>query len=84
VVKSTNGNTLGEVIKTEINMINYIKTRPIKCGLFEKLCQEMDAEHKLLLLHTEIRWLSRGEILNRALKLQNEIFLFFETEKPEY
>jgi chemotaxis regulatin CheY-phosphate phosphatase CheZ len=51
MVKSTDRNRLGEVIKTVINMINYIKTRLIKCTLFEKLCQEMDAEHKILLLH---------------------------------
>jgi hypothetical protein len=78
IVKSTGGNRLGEVIKTVINMINYIKTRPIKCRLFEELCQEMDSEHKLL-LHTEIRWLFRGKILNRVLELQDELFLFFET-----
>jgi hypothetical protein len=53
MVKSTDGNTLGEVIKTVVNIINYIKPRPIKCRLFEKLCQEMDAEHKILLLHNE-------------------------------
>jgi hypothetical protein len=74
MMKSTDRNRLGEVIKTVINMINYIKTRPIKCRLFEKLCQEMDAEHKILLLHTEIHWLSRGKILNRVLELQDELF----------
>jgi hypothetical protein len=63
MVKSTDGNRLGEIIKTAINVINFIETCPIKCRLFEKLCQEMDAEHKML-LHTEIRWLSRSEILN--------------------
>jgi hypothetical protein len=53
MVKSTDGNRLGEVIKTVVNMINYIKTSPIECRLFEKLCQEMDAEHEILLLHGE-------------------------------
>jgi hypothetical protein len=43
----------------------------------------MDAEHKML-LHTEIRWLSRSEILNWVLELQDELFLFFETDKPDY
>jgi hypothetical protein len=78
MVKSTDGNRFGEVIKTVINMINYIKTRPIKCTLFKKLCQEMDAEHKILLLDTEIRCLSRDKILNRVLEFQDEVFLFFK------
>jgi hypothetical protein len=53
MVKSTDRNRLEKVIKTVINMINYIKTHPTKCRLFEKLHQEMDAEHKIMLLHTE-------------------------------
>jgi hypothetical protein len=56
----------------------------MKCRLFEKLCQEMDAEHKTFLLHTETSWLSRGRTMNRVLALPDEPFIFFETEKPEY
>jgi hypothetical protein len=55
MVKSTDGNRLGEVIKTVINMINFIEIRPMKSRLFEKLRQEMDTEHKILFLLTEIQ-----------------------------
>ena len=48
--------TLNAVIKC----VNYIKARPPNQGLFSSLCDEMGADHTGLLLHTEVRWLSRG------------------------
>uniref|UniRef100_A0A5S6QAD2 DUF4371 domain-containing protein n=1 Tax=Trichuris muris TaxID=70415 RepID=A0A5S6QAD2_TRIMR len=33
--------------------------------LFRKLCEETDAEYNRLLLHTEVRWLSKGACLTR-------------------
>src|SRR4029434_6321708 len=38
--------------------------------------ENMGAEHTQLLLHTEVRWLSRGRILNRLLELQSEVHTF--------
>jgi hypothetical protein len=35
-MKSTDGKRLGLVFKTIMNMINYIKSHPIKCKLFRK------------------------------------------------
>lgn len=84
MMKSSDGGPLGEVLKSVISMINYIKTRPVKSRIFEQLCSEMGAEHKTLLLHSEIRWLSRGKILTRVFELCNEMELFFEGEKPEF
>ncbi|CAI9730273.1 Hypothetical predicted protein [Octopus vulgaris] len=40
-------------------MVNYIKKRPLKCRLFEQICVDIDSQHKRLLLHTNVRWLSK-------------------------
>lgn len=43
-----------------VKVINHIKTRALNSRLFERLCEDMNTEHRRLLLYTEIRLLSRG------------------------
>ena len=43
------------VLKTSVNIVNFIKSKPFQSRLFEKLCEEMGSNHKTLLLHIEIR-----------------------------
>ena len=33
----------------------------------------MGSEHSIILLHTEVRWLSHGLVLNRVLELRTEV-----------
>ena len=62
--------------------MNFIKSRPLNSRLFQLLCKEMGAAQKSLLLHTEVRWLSRGKVLRRIYKLREEVVKFI-SDKSE-
>jgi hypothetical protein len=50
--------TLREVRPTTMKIINF-RSRCLNRHIFKTFCQEMGAEYKELLYHTEVRWLSR-------------------------
>lgn len=72
--------TLDEIV----SVINFIRARPLNCRLYKVLCEEMGSEHKQLLLHAEVRWLSRGKILNRVFEMRDEVTLFLIDQKNFY
>jgi hypothetical protein len=46
--------------------------------------KEAGACHETPVLHTNIRWLSKGKVLFRFYQLRNELLDIFATEKPEF
>lgn len=69
--------SLKTVLDEAVKIINFIKSRPLNMRLFQVLCDDMGSVHKSLLLHTEVRWLSRGKALVRLFELRSEVTLFF-------
>ncbi|XP_068207531.1 protein FAM200A-like [Palaemon carinicauda] len=69
------------VLHQLVEIVNYIKSRPLKSRLFEQLCKGMDSQHVRLLMHTEVRWLSKGKVLTRVHELHKELIVFFDKEK---
>ncbi|XP_068247921.1 zinc finger BED domain-containing protein 5-like [Palaemon carinicauda] len=69
------------VLHQLVEMVNYIKSRPLKSRLFEQLCKGMDSQHVRLLMHTEVRWLSKVKVLTRVHELHKELIVFFDQEK---
>lgn len=67
---------LNSVLQDVIEVINHIKVHALNSRLFEQLCEEMDAEHRRLLLYTEMRWLSRGTSLARVFELWESLQSF--------
>ncbi|XP_072113696.1 E3 ubiquitin-protein ligase RNF4 isoform X1 [Mobula birostris] len=72
---------LNSVLSDVVDVINHIKAKALNSSLFEQLCEEMDAEHKRLLLHTEVRWLSRGRTLARVFELREQLQRFLSGKK---
>lgn len=74
---------LKHVLDTAVKLVNFVKSRPLNTRLLESLCNEMGKDHEQLLFHTEVRWLSRGKVLNRLYELREEVLhLLIEKKSP--
>ena len=74
---------LKSVLDAAIKIVNFIISRPLQTRLITILCDEMGSHHKSLLLHSEVRCLSRGKVLTRLYELRNEMYLFLMDRKNE-
>ncbi|KAF2352879.1 hypothetical protein FHG87_016367 [Trinorchestia longiramus] len=58
---------LAEILKIVVESVNYIRTSALRHRIFSELCKEMGSEFEVLLYHSNIPWLPRGQVLNRVL-----------------
>jgi hypothetical protein len=72
-----------KVLNEEIQMVNFIKTRSLQSSLFSALRSAMAAARTQILLHMEVRWLSRGRVLSRFYELREELTVSFKSEGSE-
>jgi hypothetical protein len=75
-------------MKTAVKIINLIRGRNTCKSLshckFWAFLEEMDLTYEDLLLHSEVRWLSAGECLERFFALRNKMPTFFSNYvKPD-
>lgn len=64
-----------------IKVVNVVKGHALNTRLFRELCKDGEAEYADLLYHTEVRWLSRGNVLNRVWALKTELEIFMVDQK---
>lgn len=64
-------------------IINSIQTKAKQHWSFKLFLEECSPEYGDLLLHTEVRWLSRGKIQQHFLSLLGEIKTFMETRMED-
>ena len=62
----------------KFNALNFIRGRALQHRLFKAFCDEVGTKYSVLLLHTELRWLSRGRALNRVVELSQEMAIFLQ------
>ena len=56
-----------------IKCISKIKARPLHDKLFRTLCRDNEKDFERLLLHTEVRWLSKGACMSRFYFLYDSV-----------
>jgi len=71
------------MLDSTINIIDYIKSGSLNTRLLG-LCKDMFSTHEALLLHSSVRWLSKGNVLNRVFEMEDEIKLFSELKANEF
>ena len=62
-----------EMMNISMKIACSVRARSLQRRLFHAHLEEAEVEHIDLLLHTDVRWLSRGRFLERFMKLLPEI-----------
>ena len=62
-------------------LINLISARALNKRKFQQLLSDLDSMHCCLLMHNNVRWLSRRKVLQRFVECLDEIILFLTIEK---
>lgn len=75
---------LKETMDSVMAIINFIRcTSSLQHRLFRQLLSDMSAQYNDLLIHNDIRWLSKGNALKRFCELKEEILEFLRTSKQK-
>ena len=56
--------------------MNFIRSEGLKHRQFQSFLTSINSEHEDIPYFTEVRWLSRGEMLRKAYALQTEMKIF--------
>ena len=75
---------LDKVMSLVIRVINFIVARALNDHQFKTLLDEVGNNYHDLLLHSNVRWLSRGKVLSRFAACLNEIRTFLEMKGIEH
>ena len=67
------------MLEVVVKTVNCIKSRPLNARLFQRLSDELEANHNLL-FYCNTRWLSEDKVLLRVYELRNEIFIIVKQE----
>jgi hypothetical protein len=73
--------SLAAVLQQTTEVVNYIKSSALNTRLFKNLCNDLDAEQQTLLYHTNVRWLSRGNVTARVFCLREELDVFVQQQR---
>ncbi|XP_042243244.1 protein FAM200A-like [Homarus americanus] len=65
--------SFSDVMQVGIATVNYVKAKDLNSRMFKQLCIAENCNHHTPLMHTAVRWLSRGKTLERVFLLRSEL-----------
>ena len=72
-------NVMGIVVK----IVNFIQANPLNHWQFKTLLEEYESNYGDFVLHTDVRWLSKGKVLARFWDLIEEVKIFLRVKSKE-
>ncbi|KAF2902783.1 hypothetical protein ILUMI_03411 [Ignelater luminosus] len=72
------------VMDVALKIVNSIRSKSLSRRQFRALLKECGDEHSELLLHTDVRWLSRATFLTRFRELLPQICSYLQTKGDSY
>lgn len=74
---------LADMMKIVSRTVNYMRSHALKHRQFKMFLSEVESEYPDLPYHCEVRWLSRGKVLQRFFELRDFVDIFMtEQKKP--
>ncbi len=83
LISKNSSDLLYKSLQTVVKAINIIKTSPLRSRIFKTLCNDNNEEYNNFLMHTEIRWLSRGKCMEKVCQLFETIVQFLDASFPQ-
>ena len=74
---------MNNVMIIVVKAVNFIRSRALNHRQFKSFLEAMESEYDEFLYHTDVRWLSRGNVLKRYFALREEIGLFMALKNAE-
>lgn len=81
---ATFGESFSCVMKTVVKIVNFIRSNELNHRTFQEFLKELISQYGDVLYHTEVRWLSKGKVLERFFSIRHEITLFLSTKNKEF
>lgn len=72
---------LEDIMKCVTKTVNFITARALNKRKFEQLLNEVQSSYSGLLMYNNVRWLSRGQVLERFVDCLDEIRTFMDDNK---
>ena len=83
LASKTLSTALKNILDLVVKIVNFIKAGSLNTRQFIELCEDMNAMHEILLFHTAVQWLSKGNVLNHVFEMKDEIKLSSEFKNKE-